>query len=124
MIDTDILVDYLRGRKEAKDFVMKLLESEEEILLSEVSEIELLSHRRCENPTERKKIEMLFEIFRKIEVNNEIGKLAGEIRRKFGLSFPDSIIAASCVLFNAKLVTRNVRDFKRVKGLEIVVPYS
>jgi predicted nucleic acid-binding protein len=35
----------------------------------------------------------------------------------------DGLIAASCLVHNLKLVTRNVKDFEKVAGLEIINPW-
>lgn len=36
----------------------------------------------------------------------------------------DALIAASAIVFNYKLVTRNVKDFRGITGLEIINPWE
>ena len=35
----------------------------------------------------------------------------------------DGLIAASAIVYNQKLVTRNVKDFEMITGLEIINPW-
>lgn len=46
---------------------------------------------------------------------------AAEARRTYSLKLGDGVIAATALSTNTPLVTRNVRDFKRIAGLEIIV---
>jgi hypothetical protein len=36
----------------------------------------------------------------------------------------DSLLAASALVFNLKLVTRNVKDFEKILGLELINPWT
>ena len=45
--------------------------------------------------------------------------IAGELRGRYKLSLGDSIVAATVLSKNSILVTRNVRDFKKVPSLTI-----
>lgn len=36
----------------------------------------------------------------------------------------DMLIASSCLVYNHKLVTRNIKDFKNISGLEIINPWE
>lgn len=37
---------------------------------------------------------------------------------------PDAIIAATALCYGLELVTRNVKDFAKIRGLSIVNPYE
>jgi len=50
--------------------------------------------------------------FRLIEISSPVMELSVEIRRMKKLKLPDAIIAASAVLHDFILVTRNIKDFK------------
>jgi len=47
-----------------------------------------------------------------------------EIRRKYRLKLPDSIIAATAIENNLKLLTRNLKDFERIAELKSIDPYT
>ncbi|MCK4736099.1 MAG: PIN domain-containing protein, partial [Methanophagales archaeon] len=59
----------------------------------------------------------------KVEVTSEIAWTAGELRRDYKCRLMDALIAATAMKLNLKLVTRNVKHYERIKGLEIEEPY-
>ncbi|WP_297062285.1 type II toxin-antitoxin system VapC family toxin [Thermococcus sp.] len=52
-----------------------------------------------------------------IPLTDEIADIAIELRRKVSIKLPDAVIAATALLHNLTLVTRNVKDFEKVEGL-------
>ena len=42
------------------------------------------------------------------------------IREIFNIKLPDSIIAATCLLNKASLITNNVEDFDQIPGLHLI----
>jgi predicted nucleic acid-binding protein len=109
VFDTSILIDHLRGIKDAKSLIEKVEKKEIEGVISVVTEAELLSPKICDNTEEREMVENLLRIFRKVELNKEIAKIAAKFKREYGISLLDSIIA--------------VTTFGRVKIVEIRKPY-
>ena len=122
VIDSDIFIDYLRSYPLSKRFFEELEPGK--VLFSAVTEAELLSGKDCNDETSMNETLRLLNAYTKIEVTNEIAKKAGELRRVFGIQMQDALIAATAMLNNAKLATRNVRDFQRIKGLMIQKPYG
>jgi len=57
-------------------------------------------------------------------VTEPILRRAAALRRQRRMKLGDSIIAATALVIGAKLVTRNVDDFKHIAGLEIVNPFD
>src|SRR3989344_8282829 len=47
-------------------------------------------------------------------------ELAAAIKRNYKIKLDDAIIAASSMLVGSILVTRNIRDFKKIKGLKLI----
>jgi hypothetical protein len=37
---------------------------------------------------------------------------------------PDTIIAATAILYDLELVSRNTKDFKNIKGLSLINPFE
>lgn len=56
-------------------------------------------------------------------MNNKIAELSIELRRKGKIKLPDAVIAATALYGDFILVTRNSKDFKDVKDLEIYNPF-
>jgi len=120
LLDTDIFIDFFRGFNEAKNFIKGYME---EIVFSAISETELLSGKECNDPNDKERILHILSKFKKVAVDNPITIFAGDIRRIYGLEVPDAILAASAMSTGSILVTRNIKDFKNIKGLKIHKPY-
>jgi len=46
------------------------------------------------------------------------------IRKKYKTKLPDAIIAATGIVYDLTLITRNIKDFNEIKGLKLVDPYN
>jgi predicted nucleic acid-binding protein len=121
VIDTDIFIDFLRGYEPSKNWFDKLQTFE--VLISVITEAELLSGKGCKDPEALRKTSLVMQIATKLIVDSAIAKKAGELQRNLDIPFSDSIIAATALLNNAKLITRNLKDYKRIKNLESEAPY-
>ena len=120
LLDTDIFIDFFRGVNEASRFI---LENVDEIVFSSISEVELLSGNICNIPKERERVFHLLSQFEKIAVDNPLVQVAGSLRRTYNLELPDAIIAASALAVDAILITRNAKEFDKIKGLKVQKPY-
>ena len=93
LLDTDVLIDFLRGHPEA----IQLLEtSDHEFWISAVSVAELYVGVR--DGKEREVLDQLIGLLRVVEINTEIAQQAGLWRKKYGrsrgISVMDALIAA------------------------------
>jgi predicted nucleic acid-binding protein len=59
-----------------------------------------------------------------ITVDSIVADKWGYICAQDNLPAVDSLLSASALVHNLKLVTRNVKDFKSISGLEIVNPWD
>jgi hypothetical protein len=111
LLDTDILIEYLRGSQQAADFVESLTG---DLLLSIITVAELYSGVRDE--LEEKSIEQFLLAFEVIAIDQTIARRAGLLRRDFrqshGTGLADALIAASAEKAQATLVTFNDRHFQ------------
>ena len=120
LVDTDVLIDVLRGVEEAKRYLLEL--AVEGLAVSTVTVAELFSGRDTRNPIKREKVLRLLRHFEVIPVDAEIAVLAGEIRRDYGLHLGDAIISATAIVHGLTVVTGNIKHFTRVEGLSILKP--
>ena len=120
LLDTDIFIDFFQGIPEAVRFFR---ENADEIIFSSITEAELLAGRICDHQSEKEKVLHLLAQFEKIPVDNPLVQIAGDFRRKYDIELPDALIAASTFMVGAQLITRNARDFKKVKEITVKVPY-
>jgi hypothetical protein len=120
LVDSCILIDYLRDLPQAVDYVESLRRPP---LVSVITVAELFAGVR--NAQEQDEIEQVLAAFPTIAVSYEIALIGGDFRRDYGKShsvhLPDALIAATAVRENARLVTRNVRHFPMLDDL--VAPY-
>ncbi|MEO8822629.1 MAG: type II toxin-antitoxin system VapC family toxin [Ginsengibacter sp.] len=87
---------------------------------SAITEIELLSWKSA-SEKDNEIINSFIADSLVIELEPPIKIKAAEIRKETGIKLPDAIIAATALVHNLTLITRNVKDFKKVGGIPIVV---
>ena len=117
VLDTDVLIDYLRGVPAAGRYVDGL---DEVPTCSEVTRVEVLRGMRAH---ERRATERFLATIRWSMVDEETSGLAGELGRRFrrshgGIGVADLVIAATATRLRAPLATLNVRHFPMFEGLE------
>ena len=122
--DTNIVIYYLQQQfpSSAEKFMDQILETAIPSL-SAIVEIELL----CWKPEREEDLEVVRNFIsdtRVFELEQNIKLKTAEIRKKHKIKLPDAIIAATALDYNLTLLTRNVNDFKDIKGLNYVNPFD
>ena len=120
LLDTNVLIDYLRNRKEAIEYLENLSAVPR---VSAVTIAELYAGVR--EGQERQILDELVNDFTVIEVTHDIAVKGGLFRRDYlrshGLELADAIIAATAETENATLVTLNKKHFPMFSN--VIVPY-
>ena len=116
--DTNVILYHLRDEEAVRTFIDERLDSPFPLYLSVVSETELLRWPQLPDEEEAAILELL-PIFSIVPLDSNLARKAGRIGRLYNLKLGDSIIAATAQFTGSILVTRNVRDFKRVPDLHI-----
>ena len=93
--------------------------SDKDVVISFISELELLSFPRLNNNTE-KTIKGLLKNCVIIDINPEIKDLTIELRKKSKLKLPDSIIAATAYYNKLPLLTAD-KQFRSLEELDIII---
>mgnify|MGYP001559789222 FL=1 len=122
LIDTNIFVDHLRNYASAVRFIESIAGSEN-VIFSAITEAELLAGKANEDNHKREKLLHFLHQWSKKIIDNQVSVLAGDLSRRHGLAIPDAIIAATALLNNTELVTKNTKDFRKVPSLKLHVPY-
>jgi len=105
LLDSNILIDLLEGT-ETISMLRNIVDSE--LYISIITRIELLSAVR--NTRSRESIIYdLLSFFTIVPLNDAVESKTIAIRRKTNLKLPDSIIAASAIITESILVTRDSR---------------
>lgn len=122
LIDTDVLIDYLRGRADAVSYLENLTEP---LLISAITVAELYAGVR--EGAERVALEQFVSAFQIIPVDEVIAAAGGLLRRDYGKShgvgLADAIIAATAGIRKADLVTLNRKHFPMLRA-NVIVPYQ
>ena len=90
---------------------------------SAVTEIELL----CWKTENEKDLEILHRFIEEVivfELERAIRLKTADIRKTHRIKLPDAIIAATALIHNLSLITRNIKDFKRIDGLKVINPFD
>src|SRR3989338_10673958 len=116
-LDTNAIIYYTGNDEKAVLAIRPLLLSGALIYVPTVVITEVLSVELSQE--EHAATEMIFGTTQVIPLYEHIARLAADIRKTTRLKFPDAAIAATALTTRSSIVTRNVRDFKRVSGLAI-----
>jgi len=119
LVDTSVLIDVLRGKKETIE-KLKQLFRDNQLYISGLTEMELLAGKENEEERKMKRTKELISTFEKINPDNLIFQIAAEFRRKYNVSSPDCIIAATAYVINAKIWTEDYKDFRKIKEIEVI----
>lgn len=121
--DTNIFIYYLTDEVEVASFFAEEFINLHDILVSPIVRIELLSFSGLTNEEEQV-IEDLLSQFKLVPFLREIEDQTIQLKRKYKIKLPDTIIAATALNQDAVLVTRNVRDFQEIAELKIENPFD
>lgn len=116
-IDTNILIYYAADDPKAVEFFET--HKNDILYIPSIVIVEFLSY-----PLISREAVIKFQQFisQTVIVNLDyfVAERAADIRKTHKLSLADAVVAASSIITNSSLVTRNVRDFKKIKNLKIV----
>jgi hypothetical protein len=118
LIDSDILIDFLRGLDRTRDFLFRL-RKEGKSLISVINIVEIYSGKDIKNTTKREIIDHFLSEFEIVPLDENLAKLAGEIRLNYHLPFADAIVAATAIYTGSVLATRNIKHFSKIKNLKL-----
>lgn len=113
-VDTNILLYFLKGDQEVIEMI-----SDKEIVISFITELELLSFPKISSNSEET-INGLLNNCLIVDIRTDIKKLTIEFRKKTKLKLPDSIVAATAFCCGLPLLTAD-KQFRLVDGLELII---
>jgi predicted nucleic acid-binding protein len=119
LLDTTVLVDALRGREEAVEFIEDL-EDRPAVSVVTVGELYVGIGR-----DEEAQLKRFLSVFRALPIDGAIARQAGYWRRDFapshGVSLADALIAATAGAHQLEFVTHNTKHFPMLEA--VTVPY-
>lgn len=112
LIDTDVIIQWLKGIREIKDKAERFLADDVTLIWTPIQIAEIFAGMR---KSEEETISNLFLIFDSFFLNEDIGKKAGEYLRKYSkshaLEVADALIAASASYYKLHFWTLNSKHF-------------
>jgi len=105
IFDTNILIDYLNGREEAR----AELALYDDPAISVVTWMEVQIGAQSDG--EQEVLRGFLNRFRLIPLTDEVAEKAVALRRQHRIRLPDAIIWATALVKSCLLVSRNTRDF-------------
>ncbi len=121
LLDTDILVDFLRGYSKAVSYVKA---HTDRLILSSIVVAELYAGIR--DNTELIELDELVSLFTVVPVTPDLAKAGGLYKRDYkkshGIGLADAIMAATAESQDAELKTLNIKHYPMLKGVK--PPYT
>lgn len=121
LLDTDVLIDYLRGQPNAVSYIEDRTET---LLVSTITVAELFAGVR--EGKERTALSAFLSAFESVPVDASIAERGGLFRRDYGRShntgLADALIAATAEQVQARFVTLNRKHFPMLADVDI--PYA
>jgi len=118
ILDTNAVIYYVKEETNVVSIIEDIYTKNVPVYLSVMTEAELFGFPQLSDE-EAERIEKFLHTVSIIPMDSQIARLKGTIRKTYQLRIADSVIAATALFTNARLLTRNVNDFKKVPELHI-----
>ncbi|MBS1532138.1 MAG: type II toxin-antitoxin system VapC family toxin [Bacteroidetes bacterium] len=120
LMDTNVIIGYLS----------KLLPAEASAsidqlpaVISVITRIELLGWYNA-TPAQLEKLQLFIGNAQVYDLNEEIIVQTITLRQQHKIKLPDAVIAATALVYDHTLLTRNTGDFKNIIGLRMESPWA
>ncbi len=123
-LDTDVLIDFLRGKRKIVEMIERL-EEEHELLTTSINIFELYyGAYRTGKDKNVKAVDELAERLEILKLTEQSAKISGKMLAELesdgrAIDFRDILIAGIVMENDVTLFTGNKRHFQRVKGLKL-----
>lgn len=120
LIDTNVIIDNFGNKlpANAKAFVNGL-----DITISAVTQIEVVGWLNA-SEQQLKPLYDFMELATILPINEDVIEKTIAIRQTKKIALGDAIIAATALVYDLVLISRNTSDFKNIQGLKVIDPHS
>lgn len=122
LIDTNILIYHTKGSQHTIAFITDLI-NKHAFNIFILTKIEFFGWDK-HTPDGYEKCKRLLESAVIYSLDDAIADKAIELKKKLNIKLADAVIAATAILNNLRLSTRNVDDFRMIDELEVVNPFE
>ncbi len=119
LIDSNVLLEYIGDILPLN--IQQIIEelSFDEFNISIINRIEVLGHFSATD-----ELSEFLTLANQFELTTEIAERAILLKKHQKIKLPDAIIAATALVHELILLTRNTKDFINIPGLKILEPYK
>jgi predicted nucleic acid-binding protein len=122
LIDSNVIIGYLDNKLPKRSMELMDIIMDDIPTVSIITKIEIL---RFNTPDDSYKILQNFiDDCVVLELNNLIVDKTIEIGKGNKIKLPDAVIAATALVNDLAIITRNISDFKNIKDLELLNPWA
>lgn len=119
LIDTNIVIDYLRQKPLAVAFVNQY--GKDNLALSPIVVMEIF--QGVLDKVDFQRTRKALNGFKVLDLDPAIAQLAMQLQQQYILShhigIPDALIAATALVYNLELRTYNLKDFRFIPGIQV-----
>ena len=119
LLDSNIVIYIAKKELAPELFVV----ADDALYLSDVSFMETLGYAFADE-AEKQEIENLLSVLFRFPIQELVVQKVIAIRQTRRMKLPDAIIAATALIHDCVLVTRNISDFSGLPGLVILNPFD
>ena len=122
LLDSNVIIDFLSGVLPANGmrFVSDIVNAVPQV--SAISKIELL--RFTHTPANEQVLEDFIKESVVLPIDDDVINETIRLCKGSKTKIPDAIIAATCIVHRLVLVTRNIKDFRPINGLQTCNPWE
>lgn len=123
LLDTNVIINFLEASlpENAMSEMKIIVDNRPQV--SVITKMETLGFNFL-SAFEQESMETFINYSEVKNINNEIVNKTIELRKQKKISLPDAIIAATAIVNNFVLITRNVKDFSHIEEIKILNPFS
>ena len=119
LIDSNTVIEFLGGilSSSASNRLQDIVELNTHYL-SVINQIELLGFNGP--AAEMETLEAFIACCNVLPLSDAVVQKTIELRKAYKIKLPDAVIAATALVHNLKVITRNISDFDKIQGLEVI----
>ncbi len=119
LLDSKTIIYIAQHKLMPDDFIL----TDDQLFVSDISLMETLGYP-FSDATEKLETEALLNVLLRLRISDPIVAKVIEIRQTRRMKLPYAIIAATALLHDCIVVTRNVSDFAGLHGVEVLNPFD
>jgi len=123
LLDTNAIINYLDASLPVAGTQLLNTIVDDEPMVSIITKMETLGFY-FNSAEEQTTMETFINGCTILDLNNDIVNKTISIRKSKKIKLPDAIIAATALVYDLIVISRNTSDFKNIDGLQVIDPHS